>query len=185
MVARWVNSTLSRFWPIPHRPKAAWRVFHTLQDRLVKALRLVKHNARFEVPALDSTNAHRAVDGNAQDLSRICVQHYERALSKTLTCQFKGKLIVLVTRPEQSRYALRKKTIKVIEHFDGELELLWERQALPFKTSDQHQHLSSSRVAADKLLNVRVDQVLIKKSARLRKLQVKVAAENQSPRSNV
>ena len=66
------------------------RVFQTLQDRLVKALRLarintieaanawlaqylVQHNTRFEVPALDSTNAHRVFDGDAQDLSRICL----------------------------------------------------------------------------------------------------------------
>jgi hypothetical protein len=178
------------------------RVFQTLQDRLVKALRLarintieaanawlaqylVQHNARFEVPALDSTIAHRVFDGDAQDLSRICAHHYERVLSKTLTCQFKGKLIVLITRPEQPRYALRKKTIKVIEHLDDELELLWERQALPFKTFDQHQHLSSSRVADDKLLNLRVDEVLIKESARLRKLQAKLATENQRRRSNI
>jgi len=190
---------------LAYSPQAKGRVeraFQTLQDRLVKALRLAKinsieaanawlpqylakHNARFEVPALDSTNAHRIFDGDTQDLGRICAHHYERVLSKTLTCQFKGKLIVLITRPEQPRYALRKKTIKVIEHLDGKLELLWQRETLPFKTFDQHQHLSSSRVADDKLLNLRVDEVLIKESVRLRKLQVKVAAENQRRRSSV
>ena len=38
---------------------------------------------------------------------RICAHHFERKLSKTLTCQFMGKLLVVVTRPEQPRYALR------------------------------------------------------------------------------
>ena len=83
------------------------RAFQTLQDRLVKALRLaristieaanawlptylVKHNARFVRLAADRANAHRAFEGDARDLARICAHHYARVLSKTLTCQFKG-----------------------------------------------------------------------------------------------
>ncbi len=69
------------------------RVFQTLQDRLVKALRLAKistiesanawlpqyldkHNARFEHPAAAATDAHRTVQGDAQDLRRVCAHHY-------------------------------------------------------------------------------------------------------------
>lgn len=98
---------------LAYSPQAKGRVeraFQTLQDRLVKALRLakistieaanawltgylVKHNARFVRVAADSTNAHRAYAGEAHDLARICAHHYERVLSKTLTCQFKGKRV--------------------------------------------------------------------------------------------
>ncbi len=171
------------------------RVFQTLQDRLVKALRLAristieaanawlpqylaKHNARFVHPAKDNTNAHRVFDGETQNLRRICAHHYARVLSKTLTCKFKGQLLVLITRPEQPRYALRSQTIKIVEHLNGELELLWGREALEFKSFDQHQHLSTTRIADDKLINTRVDEVLLKEAARLHKLQAKVALEN-------
>ena len=90
---------------------------------------------------------------------------------------------MVVTRPEQPRYALRAQPVKVIEHLDGALELLWGSEALPFKTFERHQHLSASRVADDKLLNGRVDAVLLKESLRLRKLQALLAAQNAKPRS--
>ena len=144
---------------------------------------LAQHNARFRRVPADSANAHRAYAGDAQALARICAHHFERKLSKTLTCQFKGKLLVVITRPEQPRYALRAQTIKVIEHLDGALELLWGAEALPFKTFERHQHLRATRVADDKLLNGRVDAVLVKESLRLRKLQAQVASENVQMRS--
>ncbi len=173
------------------------RAFQTLQDRLVKALRLAgistieaanawlpgymaQHNARFARVAADATNAHRAYDGRAQELARICAHHYTRVLSKTLTCQFMGKLLVVRSQPDQPRYALRAQRVKVIEHLDGTLELLWGCEALPFETYERHQHLSATRVADDKLLNMRVDDVLAKEALRLRKLLAGVAAQNQT-----
>ena len=176
------------------------RAFQTLQDRLVKALRLARissieaanawlpqylaqHNARFGRTPASAQDAHRAYAGDAPALARICAHHFERKLSKTLTCQFMGKLLVVVTRPEQPRYALRSQPVKVIEHLDGELELLWGTEALPFKTFERHQHLSAARVADDKLLNGRVDAALLKESLRLRKLQALVTAQNAKPRS--
>ena len=188
---------------LAYSPQAKGRVeraFQTLQDRLVKALWLARistieaanawlpqylaqHNARFKRVPADAANAHRAYEGDARELARICAHHYARKLSKTLTCQFMGKLLVVITLPEQPRYALRSQSVKVIEHLSGELELMWDAEALPFKTFERHQHLSASRVADDKLLNGRVDAVLQKESQRLRKLQVLVAAQNAKPRS--
>lgn len=188
---------------LAYSPQAKGRVeraFQTLQDRLVKALRLARistieaanawlpqylaqHNARFKRVPADAANAHRAYEGDTRELARICAHHYARKLSKTLTCQFMGKLLVVITLPEQPRYALRSQSVKVIEHLNGELELMWGAEALPFKTFERHQHLSASRVADDKLLNGRVDAVLQKESQRLRKLQALVAAQNAKPRS--
>lgn len=184
---------------VAHSPQAKGRVeraFQTLQDRLVKALRLAristieaanawlpsylaKHNARFVRLAADDANAHRAYAGDAQALARICAHHYERVLSKTLTCQFKGRLLVVLTQSDQPRYALRAQRVKVMEHLDGKLELLWGAEALPFKTFERHQHLNASRVADDKLLNARVDSVLAKEATRLRKMQAQVASHNK------
>ena len=49
--------------------------------------------------APDSTNAHRAYECRAQELARLCAHHFTRVLSKTLTCQFMGKLLVVLTQP--------------------------------------------------------------------------------------
>ena len=66
-----------------------------------------------------------------------------------------------------------------MEHLDGKLELLWVIEALPFKTFERHQHLGASPVANNKLLNARVDVVLDKEAARLRKLQAQIASHNK------
>ena len=87
---------------------------------------------------------------------------------------------MLITRPEQPRYALRSQTVKVIEHLDGEIELLWATEALQFKIFDRHQHLATTRVADDKLLNAKVDAVLTKQATKLRNLQSKLTLERQT-----
>lgn len=176
---------------LAYSPQAKGRVeraFQTLQDRLVKALRLARissiaaanawlpgylarHNARFGRAAADSANAHRPYEGQAQELARICSHHHTRVLSKALTCQFMGKLLVVTTQPDQPRLVLRAQSVKVIE-------LLWGRQVLPFRTLERHQHQRASRVADDKLLNARVDDVLAKEPQRLRKLQAQAIAQN-------
>ena len=187
---------------LAYSPQAKGRVerlFQTLQDRLVKAMRLAgissieaanawlpqylqRHNARFARQPADGADAHRPYEGSAVELARICAHHHERVLSKTLTCQFRGRLLVVLTQDSQPRYALRSQTIRVVEHLDGSLELLRKGEALPYRTFERHQHLAASRVADDKMLNARVDDALLKEAARLRRLQVRVAADNERPR---
>ena len=187
---------------LAYSPQAKGRVerlFQTLQDRLVKALRLAKistieaanawlpqylqgHNARFARQPADGADAHRPYEGSALELARICAHHHERVLSKTLTCQFRGRLLVVLTQDSQPRYALRSQAIKVVEHLDGSLELLRKGQALPYRTFERHEHLAASRVTDDKTLNARVDNALVKEAARLRRLQARVAQGNAQPR---
>ncbi|MBU2799574.1 transposase family protein, partial [Acidithiobacillus sp. VAN18-4] len=81
------------------------RLFQTLQDRLVKALRLKgisdqdtanawlpqylqQHNARFAVAACDDEDAHQPYDGSPETLARICAIHHRRTLSKDLVLSF-------------------------------------------------------------------------------------------------
>jgi transposase len=183
---------------LAYSPQAKGRVerlFQTLQDRLVKALRLAKissieqanvwlpqylarHNARFARQPADGADAHRPYQGSAVELARICAHHHQRVLSKTLTCQFRGRPLVVLTQDSQPRYALRSQAIKVVEHLDGSLELLRQDEVLAFKAFERHQHLAASRVADDKMLNARVDDVLAKEAARLRRLQAQVLAGN-------
>jgi transposase len=125
------------------------RVNGTLQDRLVKALRLAginsmasanawlpqfigRHNRQFAVLPSDARDAHTAYSGdNAAQLKRILSRHYPRTLSASLSCQFNST--VLQVEPPASR-SLRGAKVTVLEHFDGQLELCWRQRVLPFKT---------------------------------------------------
>ena len=93
-----------------HSPQAKGRVerlFETLQDRLVKELRLAgistkeeatkyfrevyipKHNAKFAVPPKEPNNVHKNLLETG-DLSRIFTVQTERIVSKTLVAQYKN-----------------------------------------------------------------------------------------------
>lgn len=188
---------------LAYTPQAKGRVerlFQTLQDRLVKALRLdgitgiqaanewlqgyvPRHNARFAKLPASEHDAHRAFDGSVQDLRCVCANHYERTLSKTLTCQFKGQFLVVLSEPMNPRYALRNKRVKVVEHLDGEVQLWRDGQLLPLKAFERHQHLANTRVADDKMLNVRVDTAVQKEADRLRNLASRVQRENAKRRT--
>ena len=184
---------------LAYTPQAKGRVerlFQTLQDRLVKALRLAgidsleqanawlehsylpAHNARFARQPCEPDDAHRPWHGQAQELARICAHHYERSLSKALTCQFKGRLLVVLSDEDRPRYGLRNKRLLLVEHLDGQLEMLCANEKLPFKAFERHQHLSESRVADDKTLNVRVEKIASRETARLKSLQQRVTREN-------
>ena len=185
---------------LAYTPQAKGRVerlFQTLQDRLVKALRLAgigsmqaanawlggyvaRHNARFARVPAQPQDAHRDFAGSAHELARICAHHYERVLSKALTCQFKGQLLVVLTEPSSPRYALRNQRVCVIEHLDGSLELLHKDEGLPFKNFARHEQLASTRVADDKTLNARVDDALGKEARRIRKLSGQIKARERT-----
>jgi len=190
---------------LAYTPQAKGRVerlFQTLQDRLVKALRvagigtieaanewladyLPRHNARFAKPPANAQDAHRAFDGSPEQLRCICAHHHERTLSKNLTCQFKGQLLVVLSEPMNPRYMLRNQRATVIQHLDGEVQLWCKGQQLPLKAFDRHQHLAFTRGADDKMVNVRVDAAVLKEAKRLKSLVGRVKQENAEARAPV
>jgi len=121
-----------------HSPQAKGRVerlFETLQDRLVKELRLAgistkeeatryfrevyirKHNAKFAVPPKEPINMHRKLL-ESDDLSRIFTMQTERIVSKTLVVQYKNiRYQIDTTGPYQ--YLLQKQKILVEENKEG------------------------------------------------------------------
>jgi hypothetical protein len=79
------------------------RLFKTLQDRLVKAMRLAgisdietanawlpeylaQHNARFAVAPQEADDAHLPFAGSSEELARLCA--HRRRLSKDLVISF-------------------------------------------------------------------------------------------------
>lgn len=150
------------------------RLFQTLQDRLVKALRLAdigdmaaanvflgqylaEHNARFAVAPADNTDAHTAYVGDAVQLARICAIHHRRKLSKDLVLSFNRQRYILQTGG-QPRYALRKQALTVVVYPDQRIELLHGEEILPFKVFDAAQ--TPNLPVDDKTLNARVDEIL-------------------------
>lgn len=150
------------------------RLFQTLQDRLVKALRLAgindlvganaflpaylsKHNERFAVSPADNSDGHRPYAGNAQQLARICAIHHERKLSKDLVISFNRQRYIIQTGG-QPRYALRGQTITVVVYPDARIELVYGDEVLPFTVFDASQAIGQP--VDDKTLNARVDDIL-------------------------
>jgi hypothetical protein len=153
------------------------RLFQTLQDRLPKALRLAnisdmenanrylesvytpQHNQRFDVPALNSEDAHRAFEGGATDLARICARHHTRQYSSTLACQFENQ--ILQVQPGQTNAPKGRSQAHIVQHLDGRLELLHAGQALSF-TQFNGVDRPVLRTADDKTLNAQVDAACAK-----------------------
>lgn len=152
------------------------RLFKTLQDRWVKALRLAgindrsaanrwlpgaigRHNARFAVAPRQSDNAHTPVDLSLAVLQRICSLQYDRTLSKNLSCQFAGRLYQIQTG-DSPRYGLQGKKVIVCQDSAGTLTLLNGDEVLPYKVFDRHAQLADSRITDDKTLNAKVDAAI-------------------------
>lgn len=150
------------------------RAFQTLQDRWVKALRLAgcasleqanallpglvqQYNRRFAKTPAQPHDAHRAFTGNAQQLGWTCSEQYERTLSKSLSCQFRGQLLQVQTE-DQAGYHLRGAKVLVCEDAqDASVTLLHKGKALSFKPFERHE--LADRLADDKTLEVRIEQL--------------------------
>ncbi|PIY94908.1 MAG: ISNCY family transposase [Candidatus Levybacteria bacterium CG_4_10_14_0_8_um_filter_35_23] len=129
------------------------RLFETLQDRLVKEMRLEgistkeegtkyfrdiyipKHNARFAVLPKDQTNAHRVLLPS-NDLLRIFTVQTVRHVSKALVIQYRNTRYQLdTTKPYQ--YLLKNQQILVEENKQGVLVFRYKDKAIPYKIIGQ------------------------------------------------
>ena len=124
------------------------RANQTLQDRLVKDLRLAgisdieaanaflpdfisAYNQRFAVIPQNPADAHRPVLHSPEELDLIFSLHETRKLSKNLTLQYRNREYQLTDRGKG--YRLRGKSVTVCEAFDGTVTLLYEGSALPYR----------------------------------------------------
>ena len=160
-------------------PQAKGRVersFQTLQDRLVRALRLagvcsidqanellpgfIEHyNGRFAKPATDSRMAHRPVRQSAQALAWLCSEQYPRTLSRALSCSFRGRLLLVDTRGEPA-YHLRGARVTVCDDgLSDEPVLLYQDQPLRYRVFDRSTPLPE-RIADEKTLDAAIDLAL-------------------------
>jgi hypothetical protein len=138
------------------------RVNQTLQDRLVKEMRLrgisdmeagntylpefiADFDYRFAVEPRSSVNAHRALTVK-DDLATILTWQEARSVSKNLTVQFEK--IVYQIQTKRPSYALRNARVTICVNAQQQVTILYKGKSLPYEI--YHHQVKQSVVVASK-----------------------------------
>ncbi|MGH9641036.1 MAG: ISNCY family transposase [Terriglobales bacterium] len=142
------------------------RAHQTLQDRLVKELRLQQissikdanafmpsfiadYNARFAKAPLKSFDAHRALRPD-EDLDLIFAWRELRKLTQNLTLHYERKLYLLPDAPE--RRQLIGKYLDVYQYPEGRIEIRAGGRALPYSMYDKLGAIDHGAIVENKRL---------------------------------
>jgi transposase len=157
-------------------PQAKGRVEkanRTLQDRLVKELRLmgindietanaflpefiVDFNQRFAVEPANATDAHRPCKLSDEVLKEILCYHTDRKLSKNLELSYDN--IIYQVKIKGEGYALRHAQVSVHEHLDGQVSLHYKNRKLDYTTHQKQKRIAAIINAKD--LNQKIEDIL-------------------------
>ena len=142
------------------------RAHKTLQDRLVKELRLAgaaslaqgnallpgfiaDYNVRFAKLPANSKDLHRPLrDGD--DLEDAFAWKEERTLSQALTLQY-DKVLFIVEPSEQAKTAIGKR-VTVVDYPDGRLAIRYRGVELAYRTFDKIRQVDQGAIADNKRL---------------------------------
>ena len=144
------------------------RANRTLQDRLVKELRLEnvcdmdtgntflpgfleRFNERFALGAAKPENMHRPLRGKMDRLNDILCHREQRYVSEQLTMSYDRKQIIL-DRNELSE-GLGGKYVDLYEFPDGTLEVRSKGHTLPYRVFSKDQRVSHAAVVENKRLS--------------------------------
>jgi hypothetical protein len=152
-----------------HSPQAKGRIertFETLQDRLVKELRLAgisslekanlfletylpKYNARFAIKPLRRTNLHRPVPKKIRLDEIFCIKEY-RTIGNGFTFYWRSRIFLL----KDPSLTMKKQRVCVMESFNGEIKVKLKNKYLPFieVTQKDIQARDREQKAAQKLI---------------------------------
>ncbi len=139
-------------------PQAKGRVERankTLQDRLVKELRLrgiatidaanavlrgfvADHNARFAKAPRSPKDLHRPLSAR-DDVDAALAWREERTVSNSLTLQYNKVLFLL--EPSEFARGLARRRVTVLDHPDGRLEIRHRGRVLPYTAFDKLRHV--------------------------------------------
>ncbi|ACI59266.1 transposase [Rhizobium leguminosarum] len=143
------------------------RMNRTLQDRLVKELRLAgiddmeagnaflpgfmeHHNARFALVPASPGDLHRPMNLAPDRLKEILCKREQRYVGAQLTFSFERKRIMLaesdVTRGLAGRY------VETYAYADGRLDVRWKGHSLPYKVFDKDQRVTHAAITENKRL---------------------------------
>jgi len=144
------------------------RANRTLQDRLVKELRLAglsdmeagnaylqgfrdRYNARFAKPPRRPDDLHRALNVAPDRLADILCFRDERHVGNQLTFSY-DRLRVILQENEITR-GLPGKYVDTYEFADGRLEFRWKGVPLPYSVFDKDQRVTHAAITENKHLS--------------------------------
>ena len=142
------------------------RAHLTLQDRLVKELRLEgicsleaanafmprfieAYNRRFAKAPREAYDAHRAVRAD-EDLDLIFAWRELRKVTQSLTLHYERKLYLLPDTPENRR--LIGKYVEVFQYPDGRVQIRVAGESLPYSTYDKLGAVDQGAIVENKRL---------------------------------
>jgi transposase InsO family protein len=151
-------------------PQAKGRVERangTLQDRLVKAMRLegistiaeanaflpdymARHNQRFAKVPFDPRDVHRPLALH-DDLKAEMVWREQRTVTQALTLHYNKALIIL--EPTEVSRPLAGKRVDVCEYPDGRLEIRHDDNVLPYRVFDKIRQVNQAAIVENKHLD--------------------------------
>jgi transposase len=154
------------------------RANQTLQDRLVKELRLAgisdmkqanawlpsfvqAYNRRFAVEPRVALDAHVRYCGKRAALAHILAVHETRRLSASLSCQFHNHLVQVHAPGGERR--LSGSQVTLVTHPNGRLEMYCGPQSLSFEMRARKP--GQAPCADSKTVDARVQQAIMRRSA--------------------
>lgn len=144
------------------------RMNRTLQDRLVKELRLAgigdmetgnaflpgfmeHYNGRFAIVPARSDDLHRPMNLAPDRLAEILCKREQRYVGSQLTFSFERKRIMLeeseVTRGLAGRY------VETYAYADGRFDVRWKGHSLPYRVFDKDQRVTHAAITENKRLS--------------------------------
>jgi hypothetical protein len=171
------------------------RAFGTLQDRMVKELRLAgisstaaanawlpgfidAHNARFSREPANAKDLHRPLSA-ADDLGEILAWREERTVTQNLTLHYDRMMLILEPTP-LARGLVRKK-VEVVNYPDGRFAVQFEGTALGFRVFDKIQTVQPGDIVDNKRLSAVLEQVKAQQAAYSPRQQRGHAARQRPP----
>lgn len=173
------------------------RANRTLQDRLVKELRLagisdieagnaflpsfIEHfNAKFAKSPARTDNLHRAMNVEPDRLADVLCWRDTRNVSKQLTIMYERKKYMLEVN-DMTR-DLPGKNIETYAFPDGRFQIRWKGVALPYTVFDKNQRVTHAAITENKLLGdqlawVKQQQELLEAKGGPKKARMKTNSE--------
>ena len=155
------------------------RAFGTLQDRLVKELRLAgistiaaanawlpgfitDYNSRFGRDPANAKDLHRPLSA-ADDLDEVLAWREERTVTQNLTLHYDRMMLLLDPTP-LARGLVRKK-VEVVNYPDGRFAVQFNGTTLGFKLFDKIQTVQPGAIVDNKRLSAVLEQVKAQQAA--------------------
>jgi hypothetical protein len=158
---------------IPQAKGRVERAFGTLQDRLVKELRLANiasiaaanawvpefianYNQRFGRPPLNAKDVHRPLLAR-DNLAEILAWREQRTVTRNLTLHYDRTMLIL--EPTPLARTLARKTVEVVNYPDGRFAIRHMGTNLPFRVFDKIRTVEPGTIVENKRLTEVLAQV--------------------------